>query len=128
MKILILRFSSIGDIVLTTPVIRCLKKQLPGVEIHYATKNVFKGILENNPYVNKVHTLSVSTSDLIKELKAEKFDIVIDLHKNLRTTKIKWALGAKSYSFDKLNIKKWLFVNWKFKVMPDKHIVDRYIE
>lgn len=128
MKILILRFSSIGDIVLTTPVIRCLKKQLPGVEIHYATKNAFKGILENNAYVDKVHVLSVSTSDLIKELKTEKFDVIIDLHKNLRTTKIKWALGVKSYSFDKLNIKKWLFVNWKFKVMPDKHIVDRYIE
>lgn len=128
MKILILRFSSIGDIVLTTPVIRCLKKQLPGVEIHYATKNAFKGILENNPYVDKVHTLSVSTSDLITELKSEKFDIVIDLHKNLRTMKIKWSLGVTSYSFDKLNIKKWLFVNWKFKVMPHKHIVDRYIE
>jgi ADP-heptose:LPS heptosyltransferase len=69
MKILILRFSSIGDIVLTTPVIRCLKKQLPNAEIHYATKNTFKGILENNPYVDKVHVLSSSTSDLIKDLK-----------------------------------------------------------
>lgn len=128
MKILILRFSSIGDIVLTTPVIRCLKKQLPTIEIHYATKNAFKSILENNPYVDKVHTLSASTSELIKELKSEKFDIVIDLHKNLRTMKIKWSLGAISYSFDKLNIKKWLLVNWKLKIMPDKHIVERYLE
>ena len=128
MKILILRFSSIGDIVLTTPVIRCLKKQLSNVEIHYATKNAFKGILENNPYVDKVHTLSASTRKLIQELKAEKFDVVIDLHKNLRSMKIKWALGATSYSFDKLNIRKWLFVNWKFNVMPDKHIVERYLE
>ena len=128
MKILILRFSSIGDIVLTTPVIRCLKKQLPNAEIHYATKNTFKGILENNPYVDKVHVLSSSTSDLIKDLKQEKFDVVIDLHKNIRTQKIKWALGSTSYSFDKLNIRKWLFVNWKLKVMPEKHIVERYLE
>jgi len=128
MKILILRFSSIGDIVLTTPVIRCLKKQLPNAEIHYATKNAFRGILENNSYVDKVHILSSSTSSLIKELKAEKFDVVIDLHKNLRTLKIKWALGSTSYSFDKLNIRKWLFVNWKLKVMPEKHIVERYLE
>ncbi|WP_018341385.1 glycosyltransferase family 9 protein [Cytophaga aurantiaca] len=128
MKILILRFSSIGDIVLTTPVIRCLKKQLPNAEIHYATKNTFKSILENNPYVDKVHVLSTSTTELINELKLEKFDVVIDLHKNIRTLKIKWALKAKSYSFDKLNIQKWLFVNWKFKTMPDKHIVDRYLE
>jgi len=128
MKILILRFSSIGDIVLTTPVIRCLKKQLPNAEIHYATKDAFKGIVENNSYVDKVHSLSASTSDLIKELKSEKFDLIIDLHKNIRTRKIKWSLGVKSYSFDKLNIRKWLFVNWKFKVMPEKHIVERYIE
>jgi ADP-heptose:LPS heptosyltransferase len=128
MKILILRFSSIGDIVLTTPVIRCLKKQLPNAEIHYATKSAFKGILENNPYVDKVHILSTSTNDLIQELKSEKFDLVIDLHKNLRTLKIKWSLHTKSYSFDKLNVKKWLYVHWKFKVMPDKHIVERYLE
>lgn len=128
MKILILRFSSIGDIVLTTPVIRCLKKQLPDVEIHYATKNAFKSILENNPYVDKVHVLSSSTGALIKQLQAEQFDVVVDLHKNLRTLKIKWALRTASYSFDKLNIKKWLLVNWKFKVMPDKHIVERYLE
>jgi ADP-heptose:LPS heptosyltransferase len=127
MKILILRFSSIGDIVLTTPVIRCLKKQLPHVEIHFATKAAFKGILENNPYIEKVHPLT-STSALIDELKAEKFDLVIDLHKNIRTLRIKWMLGVKSYSFDKLNIQKWLFVNWKFKSMPQLHIVDRYLK
>ena len=77
MKILILRFSSIGDIVLTTPVIRCLKKQLPEAKIHYATKSAFKSILENNPYVDKIHILSSSTSDLIKELKSEQFDVVL---------------------------------------------------
>ncbi len=127
MKILILRFSSIGDIVLTTPVIRCLKKQLPAAEIHFATKAAFKGILENNPYVNKVHALT-TTDVLIEALKAERFDLVIDLHKNLRTLRIKWALGVKSYSFDKLNVVKWLFVNWKFKTMPNTHIVDRYLK
>ena len=53
-KILVIRFSSIGDIVLTTPVIRCLKKQLEGdVEVHYLTKNNYKTLLENNPYVCK---------------------------------------------------------------------------
>jgi ADP-heptose:LPS heptosyltransferase len=128
MKVLILRFSSIGDIVLTTPVIRCLKEQVAGVEIHYATKSAFKGIVSNNLYIDKVHTLEHSTTVLIQELKNEKFDLIIDLHKNLRTKKIIWSLGVKSVSFNKLNIRKWLFVNWKFKTMPDKHIVDRYME
>jgi len=128
MKILLLRFSSIGDIVLTTPVIRCLKKQLPNAEIHFATKASFKSILENNPNVDKLHLLESSTGDLIYSLKKEDFDIVIDLHGNLRTRRIKWALGAKSYTFDKLNIRKWFYVNWKWKTMPDKHIVERYLD
>ncbi|WP_299255825.1 glycosyltransferase family 9 protein [uncultured Cytophaga sp.] len=128
MKILILRFSSIGDIVLTTPVVRCLKEQVSGVEVHYATKSAFKNIVSNNPYIDKVHILDHSTNALITELKNEQFDIIIDLHKNLRTKKIIWSLGVKSYSFNKLNIRKWLFVNWKLKTMPDKHIVDRYME
>jgi ADP-heptose:LPS heptosyltransferase len=55
-KILIIRFSSIGDIVLTTPVIRVAKKQFPDAEVHYVTKEVFKNILIHNPYIDKVHT------------------------------------------------------------------------
>ena len=55
-KILIIRFSSIGDIVLTTPLIRCLKKQL-NVEIHFLTKQSYATILRENPYLDYVHTV-----------------------------------------------------------------------
>ena len=127
-KILIIRFSSIGDIVLTTPVIRCLKKQL-NVEVHYLTKSSFKGILNNNPYVDKVHTIEKEiSSELIAELKNEKFDFVADLHHNLRTLRLKKALNISSKSFPKYNIKKWLLVNFKIDRMPKMHIVDRYME
>ncbi len=128
MKILILRFSSIGDIVLTTPVIRTLKQQLEGVELHYCTKKQYAGLVENNPHLDCVHALDGALSPLIKELKQEKFDYVIDLHKNLRTARIKLALGVKSYSFNKLNWEKWLYVRFKVNRMPNVHIVDRYME
>jgi ADP-heptose:LPS heptosyltransferase len=59
-KILLIRFSSIGDIVLTTPVIRCLRKQLPQAEIHFLTKPQYKSILEPNPYLDKIHVLDTS--------------------------------------------------------------------
>ena len=127
-KFLIIRFSSIGDIVLTTPVIRCLKKQL-NVEVHYLTKSSFKGILNNNPYVDKVHTIEKEiSSELIAELKNEKFDFVADLHHNLRTLRLKKALNISSKSFPKYNIQKWLLVNLKIDRMPKMHIVDRYME
>ncbi|HRW63416.1 MAG TPA: hypothetical protein P5132_08005, partial [Bacteroidales bacterium] len=78
-RFLILRFSSIGDIVLTTPVVRCLKQQMPEAEIHYITKPQFKSLLENNPYIDKVHILKESFSETIQELKYEHFDYIIDL-------------------------------------------------
>lgn len=127
MKVLIIRFSSIGDIVLTTPVVRCLKTQLDA-EIHYATKQNFKSLFEENPYIDKVHFLSESLSDFIKQLREERFDYIIDLHNNLRTRIIKSSLGVKSYSFNKLNWEKWLMVNLKINKLPSVHIVDRYID
>ncbi len=126
-KFLILRFSSIGDIVLTTPVVRCLKQQVTGAEVHYATKKAYASLLEDNPYIDKRHYLEESLPALVKQLRAERFDYVIDLHQNLRTSLIKLQLGVKSYSFEKLNLNKWLLVRFKINTLPDLHIVDRYL-
>ncbi len=128
MKFLIIRFSSIGDIVLTTPVIRCLKKQKPDAEIHFAAKQSFATIVENNPYIDKVHTLAHSWETLVHELKKENYDYIIDLHHNLRTLRLKKELGISSFPFNKLNIQKWIYTNFKWNLMPDLHIVDRYMK
>ena len=127
-KFLILRFSSIGDIVLTTPVIRCLKQQYPDAEVHYATKKSHQSIIENNPYIDKVFVLEKSLNDLLKQLKSERYDYIIDLHNNLRTTILKLRLGVKSFKFDKLNFQKWILVKFKKNIMPNVHIVDRYMK
>ena len=126
MKLLIIRFSSIGDIVLTTPVIRALKQQL-GAEVHYLTKQGFRGIVAANPHVAKVYTINNKVSEVMSALKEEKYDYVIDLHRNLRSAQVKWGLGARSYSFDKINWEKWLIVNLKANRLPDVHIVGRYL-
>lgn len=128
MKVLILRFSSIGDIVLTTPVIRALKTQLDDSLIHYAVKAEYESVLVANPYIDKMHLLKDNLGDLISELKNEKFDCIIDLHHNLRTFRIKAALRIKSYAFNKLNVEKWLMVNLKINKLPNRHIVDRYMD
>jgi ADP-heptose:LPS heptosyltransferase len=127
MKILVLRFSSIGDIVLTSPVLRCVKQQRKDVELHVATKSTFADLVRFNPNVDKVHELGDDLGDLILRLKAEGFDEVIDLHHNLRTARIKRTLQVPAYSFAKLNIEKWLLVNFKVDRMPRVHIVDRYL-
>ncbi|MCB0769266.1 MAG: glycosyltransferase family 9 protein [Flavobacteriales bacterium] len=127
MKILVLRFSSIGDIVLTSPVLRCVKQQVPGAEVHVATKRGFIDLVAHSPYVDHVHALDEDLGDLTRRLKAMGFDEVIDLHHNLRTSRIKRALSVPSHSFPKRNIEKWLLVNFKLDRMPTEHIVDRYM-
>lgn len=126
-KILVIRFSSIGDIVLTTPVLRCLKLQA-NAEVHYLTKKPFAGILESNPYVSRIYSIEKDIREVAPRLKAENYDLVIDLHHNLRSAAVKLKLGKPSRSFRKLNVKKWLAVNLKADVLPRLHIVDRYLE
>lgn len=128
MKILILRFSSIGDIVLTTPVARCIKKQIPGAEVHYLTKTPYRPLLDTLPYLDKVLTFNNSINEVLEVLRKEKYDLIIDLHKNLRTKILLFKLGRRSHTFPKLNIQKWLMVRFKINLLPPIHIVDRYFK
>ena len=127
-KFLVLRFSSIGDIVLTTPLVRCLKQQVKDAEVHYLTKKVYADVIEHNPYIDKKFLLEDNLSSVIDLLKKEKYDYVIDLHHNLRTLIVKTRLGVKSFSFDKINFEKWMLVNFKIDRLPKVHIVDRYMD
>jgi len=125
-KVLFIRFSSIGDIVLTTPLLRVLKQQRPETEIHYLTKKSFQAILLENPYITKIHSLEGGLAAVLEELKNEDFDFVIDLHRSLRSRVVKARLQKPSATFAKLNRAKWLLVNTKINILPNVHIVDRY--
>ena len=127
LKILVVRFSSIGDIVLTTPVVRMLKKQL-NAQVHYLTKSSYVSLLKNNPYIDSVYQIENSITEVIADLKKEKYDYVIDLHSNLRTQILRLRLGVPAKSFNKLNMEKFMLTNFKIDNMPKVHIVDRYLE
>lgn len=127
-KFLIIRFSSIGDIVLTTPVIRCLKQQVPDAEVHFLTKSSFLPVVQHNPYIDKIHLLAHSWELMIEELKSENYDYIIDLHHNTKTLRVKSALKKKSFSFYKLNIEKYIYTSIKLNILPKVHIVDRYLK
>ena len=127
LKVLVLRFSSIGDIVLTTPVLRALKRQA-GAEVHVLTKQAFVGLLQPNPHVDRVWALGEGgLGAVLPGLRGERFDYVVDLHNNLRSWRVRLALGRPASSFPKLNFKKWLLVRFKRDLRPDVHIVERYM-
>jgi ADP-heptose:LPS heptosyltransferase len=125
MKFLVIRFSSIGDIVLATPAIRCLKKRYPDSEVHFLTKMKMKAVTEANPYIDKFHYLDGDFKQMAADLKTENFDYIIDLHKNLRTLRLRFVLKAKWYSYQKLSIQKFLLTKFHWDLMPSTHITTR---
>jgi ADP-heptose:LPS heptosyltransferase len=128
-KILVIRFSSMGDIIYTTPVVRCLKLQLPDCEVHFLTKEQFKYIYGQNPYLTKLHLLKPKLSDTIRDIKAENFDLIVDLHNNLRTSIIKFLTRVPSTTYKKDRLNKWLGLKFKWtKFFSKAHLVDRYLE
>ena len=131
-KVLVIRFSSIGDIVLTTPVLRALKEQI-GAEVHFLTKARYASLLSANPRIDRLFTLGTSEEagqslkNLFPKLRAERYDFVLDLHKNLRSLRTRFYLRRPTGTFPKLNVRKWLLVHFKWNTLPPIHLVQRYI-
>lgn len=125
-NILIIRLSSIGDIVLTTPIIRCVRRQFPNSRIDFLVKENFKTVVEDNPHINNIICYTDDQSNVLNKLSEVKYDFVIDLHKNIRSKKIISALKAPFGNFPKLNFKKWLYTNFKINYLPKTSIVERY--
>ena len=128
-KILIIRLSSIGDIVLTTPVIRAVNEQLPEAEVHFLVRKDLVSVIENNPHIHKIHAYDPdNVSQTIEELRKEQFTVVIDLQKTLRSRKVVRSLKVPFYTFSKHNLSKWICYRLKMNGMPETHIVERYFE
>jgi ADP-heptose:LPS heptosyltransferase len=126
-KILILRFSSLGDIVLSSPLIRSLKQARPGWELHYFTKPGFAPALAHNPHLDRLLLLGDLGAQL-RALREERYDHVLDLHGSLRSLRIRLALGRPASVLDKRNFDKWMLVRRKRTPRPISHIVERYCD
>jgi len=126
-EILVIRFSSIGDIVLCTPVFRLLKKKYPQGRITFLTKKKFSKLLEGNQFIDNI--LSWDDLDDRKELTSKSFDAVVDLHSNLRSFLVKLRFWqVPSVSVKKRNLNKFLFTLTRSKMFSVTSIVDRSIE
>ncbi len=122
-KILIIRLSSIGDIVLTSPILRCLKSQ-GLVELHYLTKRPYRMLLSNNPHIDKIIFFKKIKST-ISDLKNEKYDLIIDLHNSIRSFWIKLNLSVPTVTYQKNILARFIFIH--FGVLFTKHhVVDGY--
>jgi len=120
---LIVRLSSMGDVVLTTPLIRALHALEPEAELHYLTRPLYRELLVHHPHLTAVHEWPPSA-----EMRAMTWDGIIDLQKNLRTLFLRrWLSYKRWHTFPKANLRKWLAVRLK-KPLPVPHVVLRYGE
>lgn len=127
-KILIIRFNAIGDIILTTPVIRAIHHQIKQAEIHILVNQKYQNVLANNPYISKIHTYSNNKNQVVEQLKTEQFNFVLDLQNTRKSHKICHQLNLPHSSFNKLKIKKLIYTRLKINTLPLNHIVDRYFD
>ena len=128
MRVLFIRFSAIGDIVLASAAFRCAKQQLPGVEIHLLTKRSMRAVTEANPYIDPFHYFDADLAATIQELKGYSFDYIVDLHKNLRSLRIRIALGVPVLAYNKLSVEKFLLTKFQVNRMPNRHISLRSVD
>lgn len=122
-KILVIRLSSLGDVLLTTPLIRTIKKKNPSIQIDFVVREQFSDAVQYNPNLNKIYKYSNSTSEkqnLFKFLSLEKFDLVIDLQNNLRSKEILRQLQCRALQFKKSNFKKFFLVHFKINRLKDQ--------
>jgi len=126
LKILVIRLSSIGDIILITPVIRCLKSQL-NAEIDFLTKSQYKDLLASNENIDRIFSFDQKNKETIETLRSNNYHLVIDLQNNFRSFKIRFFLGIKSYVFSKENFKRHLLIYFGVNLL-NNHIVDRYFK
>nr|MBM3932162.1 glycosyltransferase family 9 protein [Sphingomonadales bacterium] len=131
-RIGLIRLSSIGDVVLCTPVIRWLHHQFPKAELHFVTKAAMAPVLQHHAHLSQLHILQDhQEKPLLDKLKALKFDAVVDLHSNWRTLRWKFQLappgsGIPFLRFSKNNIQKWWVVQTKKKPVLYLHTVQKY--
>lgn len=127
-KVLVVRFSSIGDIIHMTPVFRCMKKDRPDISIHFLTKKSMAPLTAHNPHIDRFHYYDDNWEELLDELKNEAFDFVVDLHAVIRSKRVVKALGKPHATIDKLSVKKILLTTFKLNLMPERHISLRALD
>ena len=125
-KILVIRFNSIGDIVLTFPAVRALFDH--NYEVHYLCKKSYASLLKPNPRIHKIWTIEKNVQEVLEELKEEQFTYIIDLHNNLRSRQVKSHLKIQANTLIKHPISNFLLTQLNIKVGKRGHIVNRFLE
>ena len=132
-RVLVIRFSSMGDVILTSPVVRVLHLMLDGpVEVHFLTKRAFVDAVEGLPGVTRTWAIDRTTAEVEEGLRGVGFHYVVDLHANARSGFVKRALRKGEgrtfdLTVDKRSLDKILLVRTGWDRLGGQHVVERYL-
>jgi lipopolysaccharide heptosyltransferase II len=130
---LIIRLSSMGDILLTTPLVRALFLTFPNAKIDFVVKSQFAPCLVDSPYINNLYCFD-STKDNIfhlqKKLQNNHYKTIIDLHGNFRSFVLKRGQkSAQKFNFNKHVLKRFLLVKYGLNLYKNiRPVYLRYID
>jgi len=136
-KILIIRFSSLGDVILTTPVIRVLSAQFPRSKIYFLTKAQYADLLRDDPRISSLiefdpyrrHKGLSGFGRLISDLRSCDFDLLVDLHANLRSFFVRHLVNSKvKLKYRKHWWSRFSMVHLKFLKIKAVHTIDSYLD
>lgn len=123
MKILLIRFGAIGDLVLLTPLVRCLRKAFPGATLHLLTGAAYAHVLQSNPYLD-----GMFTTDGFNAAMLSGYTHLIDLQNDEASRRLTKGAKLPVGRVPQRRFRKFIFTNLRWKVMPQEHQVDRYFE
>ena len=136
-RILIIRLSSLGDVILTTPVVAALKAKFPRSELFFLTKARYSDLLRNDPRISSLvefdpvgrHRGLSGFMSLISELRSHDFDLLIDLHANLRSYVLRHLVKSRvKLKYRKRWLRRLLMVHLKLLKTKPIRTVDSYLE
>jgi len=121
-KILVIRLSSLGDVLLTTPLLRSIKKMNSDISIDFILREEYEDILVHNPNINKLYKYAESKHEkqiLFNSIIVQNYEIVIDLQNNIRSRELTRILKCPAFKLKKRHIDKFLFVYLKINKLKD---------
>jgi heptosyltransferase-2 len=130
-RILVVRFSSMGDVLLTTPLVRAIRQRHPDASLTYVTKKAYLPLLSHNPRITEVIGYDPATPlrDLTRRLAGERFDHRLDLHRSLRSRALRWSVGGRWRTYPKHRLARSILIRFKRNVYRDRRpVVERYFD
>ena len=130
MRIAIIRLSSMGDILLTSPIVLALHKSYPKASIDFYTKDTMRPIIEEHPGITKVYPWDCKAKhglqDLLNQIENRHYDRIIDLQDNWRSRRLARQLSGKIHRVDKEGFRRRVLVVLGWNVLRKRHVIQRY--